>query len=141
MKIYIFGNGNISFSDFKEFYEKPLSNFMEREDVEFLLCDFRGVDTLAMELLKTVSSNVSVFHVGEKPRYFPDKFKTKVKDWKINGGFENDEHRDKECIKRCTHFLAIDFNSDSNRKSGTQKNIEVCEELRKIRIVHERASS
>ena len=134
MKIYIFGNGNISFSDFKRLYEKPLLHYCSLDNVEFLLCDFRGVDTLTMEVLKTETSNVTVFHLGEKPRYLPDKFKTKVNDWRIVGGFVSDEQRDGECINACTHFLAVDFNSDNKRKSGTQKNIERCKELGKIKI-------
>lgn len=134
MNIYIFGNGNICFSDFKTHYEEVINRCLEKEDVTFLLCDFRGVDTLAMELLKCVSEKVTVYHVAGKPRYFPDKFKTKAGSWNVVGGFENDEQRDLEAINRCTHFIAVDFNSDSKRKSGTQKNIERCEQLGKIRL-------
>ena len=86
MKVYIFGNGNISFADFEKFYLNLISPLVKNEDVEFILCDFRGVDTLAMEYLKTETANVSVVHIGEKPRYLPDKYKTKVSQWKINSG-------------------------------------------------------
>lgn len=133
MKIYIFGNGNISFSNFKTHYEQVINVYLDNDEVTFLVCDFRGVDTLAMELLK-YNSNVMLFHIGEKPRYLPDKFKTKVNTWKILGGFETDEQRDLEIIQQCTHFIVIDFNSDDKRKSGTQKNIENCEKLGKIRL-------
>lgn len=134
MNIYIFGNGNISFTQFKEHYESVINEYIDLKNVNFLLCDFRGVDVLAMEVLKCDSANVSVYHIGENPRYLSDKFRTKVSSWKLIGGFENDEHRDSEVIKNYTHFIAIDFNSDSNRKSGTQKNIELCEKLGKIRL-------
>lgn len=137
MNIYIFGNGNISFFDFKKYYEEVIIQFMNRDDVIFSLCDFKGVDTLAMELLKCYSKNVYIYHIGEKPRYFPDKYKTKVSNWQIFGGFENDVHRDREIIMKCTHFIAVDFNSDVRRKSGTLKNIELCESLSKIRLTHE----
>ncbi|TAE50745.1 MAG: hypothetical protein EAZ44_04895 [Cytophagia bacterium] len=135
MKIYVFGNGNISFSDFKMYYEQIMIRYVGNENVSFLVGDFRGVDTLTMEFLKCDSANVTVYHVGDKPRYLPDKFKTKVNNWIILGEFQNDEERDLEAINQCTHFIAMDFNSDKKRKSGTQKNIEICEKLGKNRLL------
>lgn len=134
MKIYVFGNGNISFADFKAHYEDLINPYLNRSDVSFHLCDFRGVDVLTMELLKCYSDQVFIYHISEKPRYLPDKYKTKVSNWTIIGGFESDEDRDMEVIKNCTHFIAIDFNSDHKRKSGTQKNIELCEKSGKIKV-------
>jgi hypothetical protein len=138
MNIYIFGNGNIGFDDFIEYYEKPLRSYLSREDVSFSVCDFKGVDTLVMELLKCVSAKVTLYHVGERPRYLPDKYKTKVNQWKIKGGFESDEARDLAAIDNCTHYLAVDFNSNSQRKSGTRTNIDLCAAKNKIRIEKER---
>ena len=137
MNIYIFGNGNISFTDFKKYYESIMIQYIDLKNANFLLCDFRGVDVLAMEVLKCSSANVSIYHIGENPRYLSDKFRTKVSSWKIIGGFESDAQRDAEAINNCTHFIAIDFNSDENRKSGTQKNIELCDKLGKIRLTEE----
>ena len=137
MKIYIFGNGNISFSDFEKYYAQILNQYIDNEEVTFLLGDFRGADTLAMEFLKCRATKVCVYHVGTKPRYLPDKYKTKVGSWLILGGFENDEQRDLEAIKNCSHFIAIDFNSDAKRKSGTLKNIESCQALGKIWLTNE----
>lgn len=134
MKIYIFGNGNIQFEEFLNFYIAPIEAFLKGKQITFLLCDFRGLDTLMMEYLKSKSGNVSIYHIGEKPRYLPDKFKTKVNEWKLIGGFESDSSRDKAAINECTHYLAIDKNSNEKRKSGTLKNIELCESLHKIRI-------
>lgn len=133
--VYIFGNGNISFSDFQKYYGEILIRLSGEENTSFSVCDFRGVDTLAMEMLKSVSPNVTVYHVADKPRYFPDKFKTKAGSWKITGGFASDEERDRAAIDQCTHFLAVDFNSDEKRKSGTRKNIELCESLGKINLL------
>lgn len=133
MKIYIFGNGNIKYSDFEELYLKPIKR-LAKENPEFIICDFRGVDTLVMEYLKSESEKVSIIHIGERPRYIPDKFKTKVSQWKVKGGFEDDKSRDRYAINSCTHFIATDFNSDGKRKSGTQRNIELCKSLGKIRI-------
>lgn len=130
--IYIFGNGNISLSDFIAYYQTPLEPFVKDPDYRFILCDFRGADTLMMEWLKTETHRVEIYHIGEKPRYMPDKYKTQVSQWKCIGRFENDESRDKAAIEACTHFLAIDFNSNAKRKSGTLKNIEECISLGKI---------
>lgn len=131
MNIYIFGNGNISFPDFKKHYEQIIQPYLDDDAISFSVGDFRGADTLAMELLKCATPNVTVYHVGDKPRYLPDKFNTQVGHWTILGGFKNDAERDMAAIENCTHFIAIDFNSDSQRKSGTLKNIEVCRELGK----------
>ena len=135
MNIYIFGNGNISFLDFIRYYQKPLSKYISDEAVAFSVCDFKGVDTLVMELLKCEATKVNVYHIGERPRYLPDKYKTKVSQWKLQAGYENDEARDRAAIKDCTHYLAVDFNTSEQRKSGTQKNIELCEAMNKIRII------
>ena len=134
MKIYLFGNGNITFKEFLTFYMEPIEKYLHKENTTFLLCDFRGVDTLMMEYLKSATGNVSIYHIGEKPRYLPDKFKTKVSGWTLIGGFESDETRDKAAINACTHYLAIDKNSNEKRKSGTLKNIELCESLNKIKL-------
>ncbi|NME70233.1 hypothetical protein [Flammeovirga aprica] len=133
MKVYIFGNGNIKYSDFEELYLKSIKRLAEA-NAEFIVCDFRGVDTLVMEFLKSESQNVNVIHIGEKPRYLPDKYRTKVSQWKIKGGFEDDKSRDHYAINLCTHFIATDFNSNEKRKSGTQQNIELCTSLGKIRV-------
>jgi hypothetical protein len=125
-KVYIFGNGNLSFNDFLHYYQSPINKLLQLENVHFILCDFRGVDTLTMELLKCATANVTILHIGEKPRYTPDKYKTKVSQWNFIGGFESDSERDITAIDMCTHFLAHDINSNEKRKSGTLTNIENC---------------
>ncbi|KXX71177.1 hypothetical protein [Flammeovirga sp. SJP92] len=134
MKVYIFGNGNIKFSEFEVLYLKPLQELVFNKGVEFIVCDFRGVDTLIMEYLKSETPNVTVLHIGEQPRYIPDRYRTKVSQWKVIGSFEDDEARDRYAIENCTHFIAKDFNSSPKRKSGTQKNIELCLTLGKEQI-------
>lgn len=138
MCIYIFGNGNLSFNDFLKYYVLPAEIYVGcvncQDNVEFILCDFRGVDTLMMEFLKTRTPHVTIYYSENTPRYLPDKFRTKVGEWKSMGGFDSDRSRDDAAIEACTHFLAHDFNSDSKRKSGTQRNIEKCLELGKTRI-------
>lgn len=132
-KIYVFGNGNLSWEKFNQFYIKPLKDF-DLSECEFIMGDFCGVDTLMMEYLKDKSEKVSILHIGQKPRYFANTFKTKAGKWEIKGGFVSDLERDNYAISNCTHFLAIDFNSDEKRKSGTTKNIEKCLNLDKIKI-------
>jgi hypothetical protein len=66
-RIFIFGNGNTSFEDFIQHYVQPLSVLLEDLDNSFIVCDFRGVDTLVVEFLKTKTENVSVYHIGERP--------------------------------------------------------------------------
>ena len=72
--IYVFGNGNLSFENFKFYYEKEVIEVLKEQNVSFVICDFKGVDTLTMELLKSSSSNVTVMHIGDKPRYMPYKY-------------------------------------------------------------------
>ncbi|MEZ4430699.1 MAG: hypothetical protein R3A51_23730, partial [Nannocystaceae bacterium] len=75
-----------------------------------------------------------VFHVGERPRYLPDRYRTKVSGWTLVGAFASDEARDAAAIEACTHFLAHDVTSTPARVSGTQRNIERCLALGKQRI-------
>jgi hypothetical protein len=126
VKVFVFGNGNLSFKDFLEYYEKPITEILKTNSPSFVLCDYKGVDTLTMELLKCETTNVSILHIGTTPRYSPDKYKTKVSQWNFIGGFQSDKERDTAAINMCTHFLAYDFNSNEKRKSGTLTNIENC---------------
>lgn len=132
--IYIFGNGNLDFQDFLTNYLKPLQPYLNDKNVSYLLGDFRGADTLAMEMLKTVSVNVTIYHLFDAPRYLPDKYRTKVGAWVTQGGFLTDVERDNAMIKRCTHFLATDFNSSEKRESGTSRNLQRCKEAGKIQL-------
>jgi hypothetical protein len=134
MIIYIFGNGNLSFQDFMSYYQEPLEPYLNDNDVSFIVGDFRGVDTLVMELLKTNSENVTIYHLFEAVRYLPDKYKTKVGAWKLRGGFRTDEERDNAMIACCTHFLGVDFNSSQKRESGTSRNLQKCLEADKTGI-------
>ncbi len=135
MKIYIFGNGNTSFENFQTFYLKPIDKIINNTSVEFIICDFKGIDTLTMEYLKNKTNEVTVLHIGENPRYLPDKYKTKVSSWQIKGHFETDIIRDDYAIEQCSHFIAKDFNSTEKRKSGTQRNIEKCLKNNKIQLL------
>ena len=49
-KIYVFGNGNLSWEKFNQFYIEPLKDF-NLSECEFIIEDFSGADTLMMENL------------------------------------------------------------------------------------------
>ncbi|MFZ4931689.1 hypothetical protein [Chryseobacterium sp. Mn2064] len=132
-KIYVSGNGNVSWENFHKFYIEPLKK-IDLAECEFIIGDFSGADTMMMEFLKDKCENVTILHVGKRPRYFANSFKTKTMKWNVIGGFANDLERDMFGIDLCSHFLAMDFNSDEKRKSGTLKNIEKCLNLGKIKI-------
>lgn len=132
-KIYVSGNGNVSWENFHQFYIEPLKK-LNLFECEFIIGDYSGTDTLMMEFLKDKCENVTILHIGQRPRYFVNKFKTKVINWKFVGGFTSDFERDSYGVEHCSHFLATDFNTDQKRKSGTLKNIEKCLNLGKIKI-------
>lgn len=119
-KIYVSGNGNVTWENFHQFYIEPLKK-LNLSEYEFIIGDFSGTDTLMMEFLKDKSENVTILHVGKKPRYFANLFKTKAEEWKIIGGFTSDYERDQFGIEHCTHFLAADFNTDEKKKRDTKK--------------------
>lgn len=116
MNVFVFGNGNLPFNDFLKYYYEAIIKVINAHNPHFTVCEFRGVDTLTLELLKSLTPNVTVLHIGENPRYMADKFKTQVSHWRIKGGFINDAERDIYAINSSTHFLAYDFNSDKREK-------------------------
>lgn len=136
-KIFVFGNGNLSFQDFLYYYVPVLEKYYAQDNTSFLIGDFRGTDVLTLEWLKCQTPHVTMFHLFDRPRYTSDKFKTFVSDWTVKGGFLDNTKRDLAMCNECTHFLGFDFNTDSYRKSGTQKNIEHCLKLNKTRLFHQ----
>lgn len=132
MRLYVFGNGNLSFEAFCERYVPSLEQAIDA-DASFIVCEFRGADTLTLEWLKTRTNDVEVLHVGERPRYLPDRYRTRVSNWTISGGFASDNERDEAALERCTHVLAHDFNSKPDRASGTAKLLARADELGRAR--------
>ncbi|UKB83949.1 hypothetical protein LF887_23620 [Chryseobacterium sp. MEBOG06] len=115
-KIYVFGNGNLSWGTFHQLYVKPLQE-LDFSDTEFIIGDFTGADTLMMEFLKDKTPNVTILHMGKRPRYFANTFNTEARHWKTAGSFQSDQERDQYAISIYAHFLAADFNSDEKRIS------------------------
>ncbi len=82
-KIYVSGNGNVSWEKFQQFYIEPLKKF-NLDECEFIIGDFSGTDTLMMEFLKDKTEKVTILHVGKRPRYFANSFKQKLKNGKLS---------------------------------------------------------
>ena len=117
---FISGHGNISLQEFIDNYIPQIDHAI-KEKSHFILGDFRGTDTLAMEYLKDKTSYVTIYHCFKKPRYIPDKFDTFVDNWKIIGGFQSDDERDIAMTNNATHDIALIKVGREN--SGTAKNI------------------
>ncbi len=126
------GNGNLPFDVFCSHYVPALERALAA-DAGFIVCDFRGADALTLEWLKTRTGDVEVLHVGERPRYLPDRYRTKVSNWTIRGGFASDDERDEAALEGATHVLAHDFNSKPDRMSGTGKLLARAAELGRLR--------
>lgn len=133
MRLYVFGNGNLGFDAFLQHYVPVLETALAA-DAAFIVCDFRGADVLTLEWLKTRTGEVEVLHVGERPRYLPDRYRTRVSAWTLSGGFASDEARDTAALERCSHVLARDFNSKPERTSGTARLLEQAATLGRVRL-------
>lgn len=120
----MFGNGALSFDDFQGLYVPAIELALERPATSWVLCDFRGVDTLTMEYLKTRTAAVTVLHVGAAPRYLPDRRHTHVEAWTIRGGFADDDARDRAALASASHFLAVDRFSTLKRPTATARLVE-----------------
>ncbi len=114
----------MSFDDFRGLYVLAIDSALERVATSWVVCDFRGVDTLTMEYLKTRTAAVSVFHVGAAPRYLPDRRHTHVDEWTIRGGFADDAARDQAALASATHFLAVDRFSTPKRPTATARLVD-----------------
>lgn len=123
--VYVFGNGRLEFDDFIQLYAPTMRAAISPETT-WILGDHCGVDTLAMEFLKTRSERVTVLHVGERPRYLPDRHDTLARAWTLLGGFADDHARDEAAVDRCTHYLAVDRFATPLRPTGTASLIARC---------------
>ncbi|MFO0647390.1 MAG: hypothetical protein U0326_14215 [Polyangiales bacterium] len=131
--VYVFGNGRLELDDFLTLYAPSMRAAVSPE-TSWIVGDFRGVDMLAMEFLKTRSERVTVVHVGERPRYLPDRHGTLADAWTLLGGFADDRSRDEAAIQRCTHYLAVDRWATPARPTGTSSLIARCDELGKVSL-------
>lgn len=82
-KIYVSGNGNVTWENFHQFYLEPIKK-LNLSECEFTIGNFSGTDTLMMEFLKDKTENVTILHVGKRLRYFANAFKTKAEKMECN---------------------------------------------------------
>jgi hypothetical protein len=84
----------------------------------FVIGDYEGIDDWANRYLNKSNidkSKVTIYHIGESPRYNFGKFQTV-------GQFINDEHRDFTMTQISDYDIA--FLLPDKHKSGTAKNIK-----------------
>ena len=117
----ISGHGNLTFEEWLEHY-KPLIDSALEENAQFLIGDFRGTDVLCLEYLKNKTTQVTVCHCFEKPRYWVDKIDLPSQEWKYQGGFVSDLERDTYMTDNSD--LDIAWVRLGKEKSGTAKNIK-----------------
>lgn len=134
MVLYVFGNVNTSWDDFVRYYVPQLDEWAADGSRGFVVCDRPGVDTMALEFLKTRTGNVRLFHVGETPSYLPEAYRTRVGEWSIVGKFHSVASRDMAALEACTHFLAVDSNPDDRYSSATLQNIHRAKSMGKVAV-------
>jgi hypothetical protein len=123
MIAYISGHLKITETEFAEHYSAPI-NIAILQDCDFVVCDARGVDTMAQGYLARVigegSPRVTVYHMMDKPRNNVGKFKTQ-------GGYKNDTERDSACTYASDCDIA--WVRPGREESGTAKNIQRRKEI------------
>ena len=117
MIAYISGHLKITKEEFAEHYFQKIKDAVKRGD-EFVLCDARGVDSMAQLLLAESFSDpstapVRVYHMLDKPRNNVG--------FKTVGGFNSDEERDKACTYASDYDIA--WVRPGREKSGTANNV------------------
>ena len=112
---HISGHIKITQEEFDEHYYYKINDaFISKDD--FVVGDAAGVDTMAQKLLHDLGvTNVTVYHMFEKPRNNVGKFKTV-------GGFKSDEERDAAMTKASNYDIA--WVRPGKENSGTAKNIK-----------------
>ena len=125
MIFFISGHRNITESQFNIYYKPSLDHAILVTGRKFVVGDYYGVDIMAQEYLKgkVSDSDVTVYHMSEKPRNYVEGFCTK-------GGYAFDEERD----AAMTNESDIDIAWSQNPKSGTARNLERRKELNQLNL-------
>ena len=91
---------------------------LTQEEIEFVIGDYEGCDTMAQEYLTEQGfdpSRVTIYHMGDKPMNLVNKH------FKTIGGFKNDIERDSAMTNASTYDVAYIRKGKEN--SGTAQNI------------------
>lgn len=111
---FISGHLDLTQDEFSAHYVPQIEGALKWPPVSFVVGDARGADTLVQEYLKLRCADVVVYHMFEKPRNNPAKFKTK-------GWHLSDIDRDEAMTRDSTHDIA--WVRPGRESSGTAKNL------------------
>jgi hypothetical protein len=125
---FVSGPLDISAQEFAENYGKKLELALEQDpDAHFVLGDAPGTDRMTFDFLLERTPNITVYHLGSKPRHDVGPIRT-------CGGFRNHDeadsnmtfHSDEDIlwIRSEEQKRALYKEKYRPRKSGTQKNAE-----------------
>lgn len=115
MIAYISGHLKISEQEFAEHYEPKIQEAAKRGD-SFIVCDARGVDTMAQKYLDEIGvEDVTAYHMFDKPRNNTYHFPTK-------GGYKSDDERDAACTYASDYDIA--WVRPGRETLGTEKNLQ-----------------
>lgn len=110
---FVSGHLDLTADEFNSFYKDKLDRALS-DGCSFIIGDARGADTLSQEYLSDKTTNVTIYHMFEKPRNNVGKFRT-------IGGFKSDMERDRQMTQDSD--IDIAFVREGREKSGTAKNI------------------
>jgi len=134
MIYFISGHRNITDAEFRTNYIPKLEEAI-KNDGEFLVGDYYGVDMISQEYLKGRVSDdkVTVYHMYKSPRYYVDGFKTK-------GGYYFDESRDAAMTDESHGDIAWSRSVGSGTERNLHRRIEN-DELKWLRYLQSNISS
>lgn len=116
---FISGHRNITEEEFEKYKIEIQKIIKETPDTLFVVGDYEGVDIMAqnylIEELKVSPSQITVYHMFEKPRNINPQITKTV------GGFETDEERDSAMTN--ASFKDIAFVRTYQKLTGTAQNI------------------
>jgi len=111
---FVSGHRDVTDLEFNTHYVPKLDEAMKQGHL-VVVGDYQGVDYMAQRYLKNNNyTNVIVYHMFVKPRYYVDGFPTK-------GGYVSDEDRDSAMTRDSTYDIA--WVRHGKEKSGTAINL------------------
>lgn len=110
---FISGHLDLTEEEFNEYYVPRILTAIQ-SGARFVVGDAPGADHLAQRWLKRHGTNVTVFHMGENPRY--------SNGLPTRGGFKSDTARDSTMTAASSHDIA--WVREGRENSGTARNLE-----------------
>lgn len=126
MKYFISGHRDLSYEDFKLYYQPIIDNIISNdEEPKFVVGDCNGVDKFAMDyIFKCYIVPLTIYHMFDTPRNIPEGLgeNPELDEVYFQGGFKSDEERDSAMTKASDFDIA--FVKDNRWNSGTAQNIK-----------------